>query len=292
MTRGSVAAAVLGAMLASSGFAVAATVERDGAGRVFARPDRQPEVGSLDQLFQQSGLRVQLDSLTAGIRAQFLRAHRRQSSEDRMTIDRIVAERFAADTLYARIKTEFEHSLEPGLLDKALAWYDSPLGKRVTGQELAALVATGSAEAIAELEQNRPSARRIELLSRLDVGGGASETTVDITVAIVRSLTRAFQPGLPAVADLTPGQLEQHLAQARNRIVEDVRRACLVSMLLAYRGLSDEEIDQYVRFVESEPGNWYMGVMNSALLTAVSAAAESTAAELKTAVPQLVGDLR
>jgi len=292
MTRGSVAAAVLGAMLASSGFAVAATVERDGAGRVFARPDRQPEVGSLDQLFQQSGLRVQLDSLTAGIRAQFLRAHRRQSSEDRMTIDRIVAERFAADTLYARIKTEFEHSLEPGLLDKALAWYDSPLGKRVTGQELAALVATGSAEAIAELEQNRPSARRIELLSRLDLGGGASETTVDITVAIVRSLTRAFQPGLPAVADLTPGQLEQHLAQARNRIVEDVRRACLVSMLLAYRGLSDEEIDQYVRFVESEPGNWYMGVMNSALLTAVSAAAESTAAELKTAVPQLVGDLR
>ena len=292
MTRGSVAAAVLGAMLASSGFAVAATVERDGAGRVVARPDRQPEVGSLDQLFQQSGLRVQLDSLTAGIRAQFLRAHRRQSSEDRMTIDRIVAERFAADTLYARIKTEFEHSLEPGLLDKALAWYDSPLGKRVTGQELAALVATGSAEAIAELEQNRPSARRIELLSRLDLGGGASETTVDITVAIVRSLTRAFQPGLPAVADLTPGQLEQHLAQARNRIVEDVRRACLVSMLLAYRGLSDEEIDQYVRFVESEPGNWYMGVMNSALLTAVSAAAESTAAELKTAVPQLVGDLR
>ena len=292
MTRGSVAAVVLGAMLASSGFAVAATVERDDPGRVIARPDRQPEVGSLDQLFQQSGLRVQLDSLTAGIRAQFLRAHRRQSSEDRMTIDRIVAERFAADALYARIKTEFEHSLEPGLLDKALAWYDSPLGKRITGQELAALVATGGAETIAELEQNRPSARRIELLSRLDVGGGASETTVDITVAIVRSLTRAFQPGLPAVADLTPGQLEQQLAQARNRIVEDVRRACLVSMLLAYRGLSDEEIDEYVRFVESEPGNWYMGVMNSALLAAVNAAAESTAAELKTAVPQLVGDLR
>src|SRR5262249_13229086 len=145
MTRGSVAAVVLGAMLGSSGFAVAATVERGDAGRVVTRPDRQPEVGSLDQLFQQSGLRVQLDSLTASIRAQFLRAHRRQSSEDRMTIDRIVAERFAADALYARIKTEFERNLQPGLLDRALAWYDSPLGKRITRQELAALVATGGA---------------------------------------------------------------------------------------------------------------------------------------------------
>jgi len=35
-----------------------------------------------------------------------------------------------------------------------------------------------------------------------------------------------------------------------------------------------------------------MGMMNGALLTAVNAAADSTAAELKTAVPQLVGDLR
>jgi hypothetical protein len=44
--------------------------------------------------------------------------------------------------------------------------------------------------------------------------------------------------------------------------------------------------------VESESGNRYMAVMNSALLTAINAAAEATAAELKTAVPQLVGDLR
>ena len=292
MTRGSMAAAVLGAMLASGGFATAATVERDGGVRVITRADRQPDARALDDLLERSGLRVQLESLTAGIRAQFLRAHRRQSSQDRITIDRIVTERFAADTLYARIKAEFQRNLDSDPLEKALAWYDSPLGQRITGQELAALVATGGAEAVADLERNRPSSRRIDLLGRLDAGGGASETTVDITVAIVRSLTRAFQPGLPAVADLTPGQLDQQIAQARNRTLADMRRACLVSMLLAYRGLSDDELDQYVRFVESESGNWYMGVMNSALLVAINAAAESTAAELKTAVPQLVGDLR
>jgi Uncharacterized protein conserved in bacteria (DUF2059) len=292
MTRGSMAAAVLGAMLASGGFATAATVERDGAARVVTRADRQLDPRALDDLLERSGLRVQLGSLTTGIRAQFRRAHQRQSSQDRITIDRIVAERFAADALYARIKTELQRNLDSDPLEKALAWYDSPLGQRITGQELAALVATGGAEAVADLEQNRPSSRRINLLERLDAAGGASETTVDITVAIVRSLTRAFQPGLPAVADLTAGQLDQQIAQARNRTLHDMRRACLVSMLLAYRGLSDDELDLYVRFVESESGNRYMAVMNSALLTAINAAAEATAAELKTAVPQLVGDLR
>ena len=291
MTRGSVIAAVVGAVLVSSGVA-AATAERETGARVSAPPDHRAEARALDELLQRSGLRVQLESLTAGIRAQFVRAHRKQASPDRITIDRIVAERFAADALYARIKTELQRNLDSDPLEKALAWYDSPLGQRITGQELAALVATGGAEAVADLEQNRPSSRRINLLERLDAAGGASETTVDITVAIVRSLTRAFQPGLPAVADLTAGQLDQQIAQARNRTLQDMRRACLVSMLLAYRGLSDDELDLYVRFVESESGNRYMAVMNSALLTAINAAAEATAAELKTAVPQLVGDLR
>jgi hypothetical protein len=293
MTRAAVAVAVLGAILASSGLATAATVERGGGARAVARPE-QPAADSLDELLQRSGLRIQLQSLTAGIRAQFLRAHRKQSGQDRLTIDRIVSERFSANALYTRIKGEFERNAEAGRVEQALAWYDSPLGKRITGQELAALVATGGAdaEAVADLEQNRPSARRVDLLTRLDASGGASETTVDITVAIVRSLTRAFQPELPSVATLTQGQLDQHIARARNRTLEDMRRTCLVSMLLAYRELSDGELDQYVRFIESEAGYWYTGTMNSALLVAVNAAAESTAAELKSRVPQLVGDLR
>src|SRR2546425_3149552 len=215
MTRRSMAAAVLGAMLASSGFAAAATVERDGGVRVITRADRQPDARALDDLLARSGLRVQLESLTAGIRAQFLRAHRRQSSQDRITIVRIVAERFAADTLYAQIKAEFQRNLDSDPLQKALAWYDSPLGQRITGQELAALVATGGAEAGADLERNRPASRRIDLLGRLDAGGGASEATVDITVAIVRRPTRALQPRPPAVAGPTPRPLHPPIPQAR-----------------------------------------------------------------------------
>jgi hypothetical protein len=292
MARGSAIAAVVGAMLVSSVIASADTVERDRGTRVDAPADHQAEARALDELLDRSGLKVQLETLTVSIRAQFLRAHRKQSGEDRITIDHIVAERFAAETLYRKIRREFQKNLQPGGLESALAWYDSPLGQRITGQELAALVAAGGAEAVADLERNRPSSRRLDLIERLDTAGGASETTVDVTVAIVRSLTVAFQPGLPAVAGLSREQLEKQIFQARNRTLQDMKRLCMVSMLLAYRGVSDDELEPYVRFVESDAGRWYTSVMNSALLAAVGAAADSTAAELATAVPQLVGDLR
>ena len=292
MARGSAVAAALGAILASSTITAAAPVEHDRGARVTTPADPRAEVPALDELLDRSGLKAQLQSLTAGIRAQFVRAHRRQSSQDRITIDRIVAEHFAPETLHTKIRLEFLRNVEPGRLEKALAWYDSPLGKRVVGQELAALVAAGGPEAVADLERNRPSPRRLDLIERLDEGGGASETTVDITVAIVRSLTVAFQPGLPAVAGLSRAQLDKQIARARNRTLEDMRRLCRVSMLLAYRNLSDDELEQYVRFVESDAGRWYLSVLNSALLAAVGAAADATAAELATAVPQLVSDLR
>ena len=150
----------------------------------------------------------------------------RLSGQDRLTIDRIVSERFAAEALYARIRLEFERSLDGAKLAKALEWYDAPLGRRITGLELAALVSSGKSDANLDIE--RPSARRVVLLQRLDARGAASETTVDITMAIVRNMMRAFQPVLPAVARLSRGQLEDKLAQTRNRTLgtDPAARAC------------------------------------------------------------------
>ena len=243
--------AALGTAFVASGAPAAASASRLEGARTVARPDHlsTANMRALDNLLERSGLQVQLESLSAGVRVQFLRGPGRLSGRDRITIDRIVSERFAAEALYARIRLE----------------------------------------AVVGLGHDRLAPRRLGLIERLDTGGGASETTVDVTMAILRSLTRAFQP---AVTRPSSGQFEEEFAQARNRTLEQIKHACLVGMLSAYRSLSEQELEQYVQFVESEAGQWYMSVMNSTLVTAVDVAAEATAAELVTAVPQLVGDLR
>jgi hypothetical protein len=295
MVRRSVVLAALGVVLISSvAPAAGATLSRHDEGHPVAGPDRPSaaDLRTIDQLLDLSGLGPQLESLTAGVRVQFLRGRSGLNGQERMTVDRIVADRFDAALLSSRIRLEFERNLDRAKLARALAWYDSPLGRRITGLELAALISLGGPDALAELERDRPSARRLMLMERLDASGGASETTVDVTMAIVRSLTRAFQPAIPAVSRLSPSQLDEQLARARNRTLEKIRDISLVNMFVSYRSLSDAELEQYVQFVESEGGQWYMGLMNGALLAGIDTAAESTAAELVTAVPQIVGDLR
>lgn len=290
MVRGLLVLAVLGtALIVSAAHATAAISRPD---RSASGSDRHSEADAraLDTLLERSGLRMQLESLSAGVRVQFLLGQGRLSREDRLTIDRIVSQRFSAGVLYARMRLEFEKDLESARLAKALEWYDAPLGRRITGLELASLIPDGGQPR--DFDNDRPSPHRLDLLRRLDAGGGASDTTVDVTMSIVGSLTRAFQPALPAVARLSRAQLEHELTRVRNLTLERIRRACLLNMLFAYRNLTDDELEQYVQFVESEGGQWYMSVMNGALLIAVDAAAEATAADLAAAVPQLARDLR
>ena len=287
--------AAVGTMLILSGSPANASVSTGGSdSRAVTTPGRvsATERSGLDELLERSGLRVQLESLAAGVRMQFLRGQGRISSQDRATIDRIASTNFDADAIYSRIKLEFERNLDAGKLADALAWYRSPLGKRITGLELMALAFENGWDSAVSIERKQASTQRIALVERLDASGGASETTVDVTLSIVRSLTRAFQPVLPASARVSNTQLEDQIAVARSRALEQIRGACLVSMLLAYRSLTDQELAEYVRFVESEAGQWYMSLMNSALLSAVDVAAAATAGELATAVPQVVGDHR
>src|SRR5258706_6562860 len=250
--------AAVGTMLILSGSPANASVSTGGSdSRAVTTPGRvsATERSGLDELLERSGLRVQLESLAAGVRMQFLRGQGRISSQDRATIDRIASTNFDADAIYSRIKLEFERNLDAGKLADALAWYRSPLGKRITGLELMALAFENGLDNVS-MERKQASNERIALVERLDAVGGASETTVDVTLSIVRSLTRAFQPVLPASARVSNAQLEEQIARARSRTLEQIRGACLVSMLLAYRSLTDQELAEYVRFAESEAGHW------------------------------------
>ncbi|PYN01854.1 MAG: hypothetical protein DME07_12485 [Candidatus Rokuibacteriota bacterium] len=287
--------AAIGTVLIFSGSPATASVSNSGSDAravTAAGPVSGAERSGLDELLERSGLRVQLEGLAAGVRVQFLRGQGRISSQDRATIDRIASTNFDADAIYSRIKLEFERNLDAEKLAGALAWYRSPLGKRITALELMALAFEKGWDSAVSIERKQASLQRIALVERLDASGGASETTVDVTLSIVRSLTRAFQPVLPASARVSNAQLEDQIATARSRTLEQIRGACLVSMLLAYRSLTDQELAEYVKFVESEAGQWYMSVMNSALLVAIDVAAAATASDLATAVPQVVGDHR
>ena len=251
------------------------------------RLERPTEATSaaVDELLELSGLRPQLDALAAGIRAQLQLAQGRLSSQDSAMVDRIAARHFGAEMLFARMRMEIGRHVDAARLAQALDWYRSPLGRRTTRAEVAAI--TAERDTIPW-----PSEERVALVQRLDERGGASETALDVAMVLVRSLTRAAEPVRPAHLRLTSDQLESQLARARTEALAPVRIACLQNMLFAYRGLDDAELAEYVRFVDSGAGQWYVTSMNQALVDAIGVAAELVAVEFVTLLPHITGDLR
>ncbi len=258
--------------------------EEPGPAARLERPSQSTTV-TADELLELSGLRAQLVALEVGIRAQLLTARPGLSPEDRAVIERIVARHFDAGVLYTRIRLAFTRDLMASDLNRALAWFRSPLGRRITRSEVDAINAPREAPPW-------PSERRIELVQRLDERGGASETMLEVAVNLVRSLDRAAAPFRPAHLHLTAEQLESRLARTRTEVLAPIRMTCIQNMLFAYRGLDDAELARYLVFVESLAGQWYVTRMNAALIDAVGASADLAAVELVTLVPHLTGDGR
>src|SRR5437867_12223543 len=90
--------AALGTVLVFSGTPATASLANgsDSGAMTASGPLSVAERNGLDELLDRSGLRVQLESLSAAVRIQFLRGQRRVSSQDRASIDRLASTHLAA----------------------------------------------------------------------------------------------------------------------------------------------------------------------------------------------------
>ena len=251
------------------------------------RLERPSEItaAAVDELLELSGLKARLVILADGLRAQL--HHPGMTEQEHATVDRVVARYLGPEMLYARTRLAFGSAVNSSTAAAALAWYRSPLGRRIVAADLDVPVGGGRPVRI-----DPPSVERLPLIERLDEAGGASEAALDIAMALVRSLARAADWILPMHARLRPERLEQRITLTRFAAFPEIRRAYLVTMLVAYRGLDDAELAAYARWVESSAGRWFVEAMNRAVVDAVGTAAELAALELVTLLPQTVGDRR
>lgn len=283
MVRGRTLFLLLGATLVwgagpSEAVAPRGVMERGPVPRL-ERPS-QTTSAAVDELLELSPLRAQLEALVEGVRAQLWEAHGELDTHDRAVVDRVAARHFDNGILFARVRLALGRNVDPARLDATLAWYRSPLGRRITRREIAVFPA-GRGLLVS------PSDERVALVQQLDERRGVSETVLDVAMALMRSLARVAEPLRPTHLRHTPDQLESQLMLARIQGFTPIRIACLQEMLLAYAELTDAELAAYLEFLESPAGQWYTGAMNEALVDAASVAAGLAAVELVTLVPRL-----
>jgi hypothetical protein len=254
-----------------------------------ARPAQEPSPGrdmTLDELFELSGLRRQLVSVTARLSREFRPMQGQLAAPAEATIGRVVARTFTSEAIYRVAREEFARGLDRPKLDAKAAWLRSPLGRKVTALEVAG--AEPEHDGPAGEAAARPAtadARRRELLERLDWVSGASDVSADVVVALASSVARAIARHGPPERRPSRRQLESHAEELRGRTAEPLREAALASMLRTYRALSDEELQRYVAFESTEVGRWYNALLRRALLAGLTRAFDDTTDAIFEAVP-------
>ena len=251
---------VLGGVLAWGTVPASAAVWRgESAGVATTAPEAVAD-GAAQELLERSGLRLQLEGLVARIESEF----------------RLTSAHFEPGALYGRVREAFAGRAEPVQLERALAWFRSPLGQRVVALEVTAAM-PGRDEALGaflgRLDAERPSPERLALLFRLDAAGLATETSLDITLAILRSLVNASEL-------MAPAEVESRLTGIPAWARERMRQASLIGMLFAYQDLTDGELAELTAFVESDAGQWFVNAVSDVVVRAVGRAAEQAAPEI------------
>src|SRR5256712_12820852 len=89
------------------------------------------------------------------------------TEQEHATVDRVVARYLGPEMLYARTRLAFGSAVNSSTVAAALAWYRSPLGRRIVAADLDV-----SADGGRPVTIGHPSAERLPLIERLDAAGG------------------------------------------------------------------------------------------------------------------------
>ena len=260
----------------------------DAKATVSSSPAPKAAPTKVDELLDLSGARAQLGALVAHVGADLRPPPGQMSAADMATIDRIIAHSLRQEVVYGAVRDAFLPQVDRPSLEATAAWLRTRVGRKIIALEIASSQPDAEqkvAEYAAAVKVNPPSARRLELLQRLDWVTGANETSADLVAAIARGLSAAVSAAGPPESRLRPGQIDDRAAQIRARATETLREVRTMAMLYTYQGLQDDELSEYVRFSGTDAGRWYNSAMRKALIGAIGKAVEQTTASLVRAVP-------
>lgn len=175
-----------------------------------------------------------------------------------------MAKGFQPEQLYEVAEEVFRGRASGVQLGAALAWLRSPIARRIEKAETGAGGARSDRHTAA-LAMTPPTGDRVELLLRLDRASGTSEAAVEMQAAMMKALLKGLYPSSPDVNHA----IERALEDARPRLARQTRARIQTSMHLMYHDVQDDELTEYVTFLESDNGEWLSRVLLKSLFAAM-----------------------
>lgn len=226
------------------------------------------------ELYVKSGLEDQISNLPEIVKDDFHNAllHDEEAVPLPKTLvenfPHLVGHAFAADSFRTTVVSAFEQSIEADHMQQVLDWLDSPTGRRMTEVE----TASSTAEAQTDMEsygdrltEEPPSQQRRTLIKALDEAAGITAGAVDSAVNISVAYTVAILSATSSPDYQMLLAIKQQIEGERAKIAAETEPEILLSLYFTYRGVSDEELEDYVEFAQSAAAQKYHTTVHHAL---------------------------
>ena len=180
--------------------------------------------------------------------------------------------RFAAQAVDRRAEAQLrKHLADPA---PALAFFQSPLGRKIVDAELLATRSDQLARYANGLPRSEASATRSLLIRHLAQALPAREAGAEVSLALAGVAADSLSQMLPGLfgADNTQALLNGQ----RQRLMQQIGADLDNTLLHVYRDLSDPELEEFVSFAQSDAGKAYYQAALAAIRSGL-AVGQSTA---------------
>ncbi|MFC0709570.1 MULTISPECIES: DUF2059 domain-containing protein [Azotobacter group] len=171
-------------------------------------------------------------------------------------------QRFAAQAMDRRALAALRARLpQPG---PALAFFESPLGRKIVAAELTATRSDQLARHANGLPRMQADATRRLLIRHLAQAIPAGEAGAELSLALAGVAADSLSQMVPGFGLFSGGQLGM-LDNQRQRIRDEIEQDLDNTLMYVYRDLSDPELEEFVEFAESPAGRAYYQAALAAL---------------------------
>ncbi len=164
----------------------------------------------------------------------------------------------------AEVENEAVESLRTHLpnhiADEVEIWLDTNLGAKISELEKAihepevynAILSSANTNSEADRDSKRD-----QLIQRLDKATQLSFSTVDLAMSIQTTVLKAFFASLPEETRPSNEQLAAGVEANRFQMQGMINQQIYTTMLYTYKDLSNQELNQYIDWLESDTGQFF-----------------------------------
>ena len=187
---------------------------------------------------------------------------------------------FDADTMTVEVAARMKTAYTAERMTRLLEILRQPVVAKMVALNARPTTAEESTQAMEEIRKNPPSAARQKLIQTLDELGQESETGVQILTLAAREIVDAKLTGMQKAGARVAKEARQEAGSQIVAAQGTMRNLFRTAILVNYRDASDEELGEYLKYIDTDTGRWGLEMLSAAKRAAIDSRVRNFASEV------------